>query len=657
MPIVHPASERRVRPMQNLRRCLGVAVTAAFLGVSGAPAAPAAEPASLIVVVDGSGSMAGPLEGGGKQNKIALVREALRPLLAKLGGQTRVGLAAFGHRRGNCVDVETMRAPDPVDVEPMMALLGQIRPKGRGPLTLALREAAKQLPKSSGPRSLLLIHDGADNCQADPCAAAAELSAAGITAHVVSIGIPPEDVAKIACLPQATGGRHFVAQNAEQLAAFIGEAVRLSSNQSAVAGFTTTVVPPAPIPASGPPALHLRAVLAANMEPLGVPLYWTVIADDQTKTVLFEAWTANPVVPIAPGRYVVEAGNGLVSGREVVTVRENRPQAVSLQLGAGAVALRAVEKKTGAPLPDATFTISAGKAPDGPPLAVFKAGEAAPLLPAGRFHVRADLGRVRSEPHVLDVKAGQTTSVDIPLNVGRLHLSTGARDGISPLETPIFIVTEDDPPRERREVARSAARHAQFVLPPGIYYVIARQGGVEAREHVEIGSGDSVRRTLFASAGRLSLSSTVAGAAAAADLLSYTIRRLDEPTQEIIATGRPAPALFLPSGRYRVEGRYGLTNVLTVREFDLKAGQTLSVSLEHQVAALRLRLSGPTAKEVWWEVRDEAGRIVWTGAEAEATVMLQAGRYLVATTTSENHMERTLELRAGETGLIEVAGD
>jgi Ca-activated chloride channel homolog len=642
--------------MQKLHRCLGVAVTAAFLGVSVAPAVPAAEPAWLIVVVDGSGSMAGPLEGGGKQTKIALVREALRPLLAKVGAQTQVGLAAFGHRRGNCIDVEMMRAPGPADVEPMMTLLGQIRPKGRGPLTLALREAAKALPKSSGPRSLLLIHDGHDNCQADLCTAAAEFSTAGITAHVVSIGVPPEDLAKMACLPQATGGRHFVAQNAEQLAAFIGEAVRLSSNQAAVAGFTTTIVPPAPIPASGPPALHLRAVLAPDTEPLGVPLYWTVTAEDQTKTVLFEAWTANPVVPVTPGRYIVEAGDGLVSGREIVTVRENRPQAVSLQLGAGAVRLRAVEKKTGAPLPDAIFTIGAGKGPDGPPLAVFKAGEAAPLLPAGRFYVRADLGRVRSEPLLLDVKAGETAAVDIPLNVGRLHLSTGARDGINPFETPIFIVTEDDPPRERREVARSAARNAEFVLPPGIYYAIARQGGVEAREHVEIGSGDSVKRTLVASAGRLSLSSTVAGAAADGDLVSYTIKRLDDPTQEVITTSRPAPVLFLPSGRYRVEGRYGLTRALSVREFDLKAGQALAVSLEHQIATLRLRLAGPAATEVWWEVRDEAGRIVWTTAEAEAAVTLQAGRYLVATTTPENHEERSLELRAGETRLIEVAG-
>ena len=491
--------------MQKLYRCLGVAVTAACLGVSGAPtAAPAAEPPSLIVVVDGSGSMAGQLEGGGKQNnKIGLVREALRAELAKVGTQARVGLVAFGHRRRGCTDVEIVRSPEPVDLEPMMTRLGQVRPnRGKGPLTLALREAAKRLPQSSGPRSLLLIHDGADNCQVDVCAAAAEFGKAGITAHVVSIGATPEDLAKMACLPQATGGRHFIAQNAEQVASYVGEAMRLASNQSAVAGFSTTIVPPAPVPASGPPALHLRAVLPPNNEPLSVPLYWTVSAEDQPETALFRAWSANPVVPVAPGRYVVEARSGLATARDTVVVRENRPSAVALQLDAGTARVRAVAKGTGAPLPGAIFTISTGEEADSPPLAVFKAGEAAPLLQAGRYYVRADLGRFRSKPQVLDVRAGAPAAIDIPLEAGRLQLTAEARDGIAPLEAPVFIVTEDDPPHGKREVARSAARQAEFVLPPNIYYVIARQGGVVARERVEIGSGDSVKVKLPLRRGR-----------------------------------------------------------------------------------------------------------------------------------------------------------
>jgi Ca-activated chloride channel family protein len=645
--------------MQKLYRCSGVAVAAAFLGVAGAlTAAPAAEPVSLIVILDGSGSMAGQLDGGGKQtNKIGLVREALRVSLTKLGTQTRVGLVTFGHRRGSCNDVEVLREPEPIDVEPMMTRLGQVRPKGKGPLTLALREAAKLLPQSTGPRSVLLIHDGHDNCQVDVCSAASELGSAGVVAHVVSVGLQPADLAKMACLPQATGGRHFSVQKAHELAGVIGEAMRLASNQLAVAGFSTTIVPPAPVPATGPPALHLRAVLPPSNEPLSLPLYWTVAAESQPKTVLLDAWSAGAVLPVAPGRYIVEVTSGLVSAREVVVVRENRPLSVSLRLEAGTARVRAVAQSTGEPLPDAVFTISAGKGPDGTPLAVFKAGEAAPLLQAGRYWVRADLGLVRSEPRALDIKVGEQTAVDIPLKAGRLQLTTGPRDGVAALETPLFLVMEDDPPRGRREVARSAARQADLVLPPGIYYVVARQGGVEARERIELGSGDNVKRTLTAPAGRLSLGSIVVGPPGAREPVSYTVTRLDDPAQEEITTSRPSPVLVLHSGRYRVEARYGLTNARTVREIDLAAGQTLQVPLEHRIAALRLRVAGPATAQASWEVSDESGRTVWTSGETETVATLQAGRYLIAMTTPARREERTLELRAGETKIVEIAGD
>ncbi len=503
----------------------------------------------------------------------------------------------------------------------------------------------------------MLIHDGDDNCQVDVRTVAAELGSAGIVTHVVSIGVVPGDLVKMACLPQATGGRHFTVQKADELAGVIGEAMRLASNQLAVAGFSTTIVPPAPIPATGPPALHLRAVLPPTNEPLSLPLHWTVAAEDQPKVVLFDAWSATAVVPVAPGRYVVEVTSGLVSAREVVAVRENRPSSVSLRLDAGTARVRAVAHTTGEPLPDAVFTISAGKGGDGTPLAVFKAGEAAPMLQAGRYWVRADFGLVRSEPQSLDIKVGEQAVVDIPLNAGRLLLTTGVRDGITALETPLFLVMEDDPPRGRREVARSAARQTEFVLPPGVYYVMARQGGVEARERVELGSGDTVKRTLFATAGRLSLGSIIVAPPGASEPVSYSVKRLDDPTQEEITTSRPSPVLVLPSGRYRVEGWYGLTNARTVREIELAAGQTLQVPLEHRVASLRLRHAGPAAAELAWEVRDEAGRIVWTSSGTETVATLQAGRYLVTLATNGKREERAFDLRGGETKVVEIAAE
>src|SRR3954453_17441516 len=66
-----------------------------------ASAARAQEPASVIVGFDGSGSMAGTIEGL-KASKVVLARDAVRRGLGRVGPQTRVGLVAFGHRRGDC---------------------------------------------------------------------------------------------------------------------------------------------------------------------------------------------------------------------------------------------------------------------------------------------------------------------------------------------------------------------------------------------------------------------------------------------------------------------------------------------------------------------------------------------------------------------------
>jgi Ca-activated chloride channel family protein len=633
--------------------------------VMAATGAKASEPPSVVVIVDASRSMWGTIEGS-RQTKLALVREALRPGLGKIGQQTRVGLAAFGHRRpGDCADVEVIRAPEQLDIDRIMTPLDQLSPRGVGPLTLALREAAKSLPRDSGRRSLLLIHDDADNCQPDVCAAAAELRTAGITVHVIGIAAKAADMAKMVCLPQATGGRHFNAQNAEQAAIFIDEALRMAGGTAgpdlmASTGSTGTVVPPAPIPASGPTALHLRAQLAANTEPVSLPLRWIVSAEAQPDVTLFDAVATNPAVPVVPGRYIVEVHDALVSARQTVAVRDNRPAGVPVILGAGAVRVRATVQKTGALLNDAIISISqAGGA--GTPLAILKTGETLTLLPPGRFVVRAELGLVQAEETVA-VTAGKAAPVDLRLNIARLQLTTSGRDGIL-LEAPIFSIARDDPDvpgaggkRGKREVARSAARQAEFVLPPDTYYVIARQGSIEASAQVAIGPGEVKKHALTVQAGRLALSTKPLGPRA--DPVSYTVERIDDPGQESVSTSRAEPLLLLPSGRYRVEGRYGSTNVRSVREVEIKSGQTLQLVFEHQATTLRLRFADGSPSDTFWDVRDETGRSVWMSTQAEGLVLLQAGRYLVqAEAKGKLYRARGVELRPGEPKVIEIVAD
>ena len=669
-------NDRRAQDRWRTRAWL-TAASLAHLWLGGIEAARAQEPASVIVVFDGSGSMAGNIEGV-RGSKVVLAREALRRALGKVAPQTRVGLAAFGHRRGDCGDVELLRPLEPLDVARFGDALDKVNPRGRGPLTTALREAAKSLAAGPGKRSLVLIHDDADNCQQNVCAAAEELRRAAIVVQVVGLGLRPADAAAMACLPQATGGRFFNARTAEQITANLEEALRLAGSEGEGIDRATTAALAAPpsapslqgaaaVPAEGPPGLYLRALLAPGTEPISLPLNWTVFTERAGGAVLFEARALNPHVPAKPGHYVVEVRDGAVAGRQEIDV-DNRPTGVNVVLNAGTLQVRAQAQKSAAPLGDALIWVSeAGEATDGrrespPPLAMFRGGEGLLLLPAGRYLVHVEQGLVRAERSVI-VPPGSAGRIDIPLNAARLLLSAAGQDVAGSGEVVVFSVVEDDPdaPKGRREVVRSTGRQADFVVPPGTYYVVARAGSVEARERLAVGPGDVVRRTLNLAAGRLALATKVAGVGwGAEDLVSYRVERLDSPTPEAIVTSRPAPVLWLMSGRYRVVGRLGTINARAVRDVEVRAGQAQQLLLEPPAAALKLRLiagATPVLADVLWDIREEAGAAVWSTGQPEPSLVLQAGRYVVRAETREKRIERTVELRAGESRILEMAAD
>ncbi|HXE68030.1 MAG TPA: hypothetical protein VN523_01660, partial [Hyphomicrobiaceae bacterium] len=621
----------------------------------------------------------GPIEGT-RQSKLVVAREGVRRALTKLPPQTRVGLTSFGHRRGDCGDVEVMRRAEPIEMDRIMVPLERLNPKGRGPLTLALREAAKALPSDASRRTLLLIHDDADNCQPDLCTLAGELRAGGIRAHVISLGPKPEDLAKMTCLPETTGGRLFLAQTAEQAEAAIEDALRLASNSAPAP--SESARPPSPkgkeegpvaLPAQhdGRPGLLLRTLLAEGNEPVAWPMHWSVTRVGQGGAPAFEGRAANPNVALAPGQYRIDARDGPITATQTVEVGDKGPTVADVVLNAGTLRVRAQWQKSGAPIGDGVISVAdagqaaasggKGEGRAGALLASVRGSETTFLLPTGRYVVFVEEGLVRAQRSIV-VPAGSRGRVDMTLNGARVRLAAAIRDGLGELDAPFFSIAEDDPdaPGGRREIAQSAAREAEFVVPPGTYHVSVRQGGLEGREVLAVGPGDVVRRTLTLAAGKLVLESRLAGAAQkTGEPVSYRIEQLDSAEPLTITTSRPAPELLLASGRYRVEARYAASNVRTVREFELKGGQTLQLALEFAAANVRLRLAGGAGAqgEPFWTVRDEAGRTVWASGQLEPVAILQAGRYALEVETQEKRYQRVVDLRAGEVRLIELGND
>lgn len=174
--------------------------------------------AQSILVLDASGSMWGQIEG---QAKIAIARQAVGTMLEGWNGGD-LGLMAYGHRRkGDCEDIELLIEPTGFDSAAIRGEANALNPKGMTPITAAVRQAAEHLRFTEHKATVILVSDGEETCNADPCALGEELERAGVdfTAHVVGFDIEQGSKAhaQLRCLAANTGGHYVDARSAGEL--------------------------------------------------------------------------------------------------------------------------------------------------------------------------------------------------------------------------------------------------------------------------------------------------------------------------------------------------------------------------------------------------------------------------------------------------------
>ncbi len=268
---------------------------------SGAGAEPG--PADAVTIVfDGSNSMWGQVDG---RPKIEIAREALADLVSGWKPGAELGLIAFGHRReADCSDVETLRAPGPVDPLNFLRAIEGITPTGKSPITAAVRKAAEELGYIDRPTSVILFSDGVETCDADPCALAAELNKAGVrfTAHVIGFGVDG-DASQLVCLAEATGGLYLTADNAVQLDKALSTLRTVTSEPEKANLIVLEAVSPG------------GQVIRENV-------VWRVASLETEEAVAINAGVARPALPLDAGRYVVEARVGEITGRVEIEVVE-----------------------------------------------------------------------------------------------------------------------------------------------------------------------------------------------------------------------------------------------------------------------------------------------------------------------------------------------
>jgi hypothetical protein len=161
------------------------------------------------------------LGGGGPGILEQLTREPRRISAAKRATQAVVGRLPDDMSTG-LVLVEECPAARSVGMFPpgaRGALLGQIQgiePRGGTPLADGIARAGQLVDGVTREATIVVISDGAESCGGDPCAVAVALKRAKpyLTINVVDI----TGTGAGNCVAQATGGKVFTANNAEELA-------------------------------------------------------------------------------------------------------------------------------------------------------------------------------------------------------------------------------------------------------------------------------------------------------------------------------------------------------------------------------------------------------------------------------------------------------
>jgi len=281
-----------------------------FLAATIALSAPFTLPAQAqsnpdtIVVLDVSNSMWGQIGG---VSKIEIAREVIANLVGEIDPNARFGLVAYGHReKANCQDIELVLPVGPLNAPAFSNAVNSLVPRGRTPLTDAVRQAAEVLNYQDHPGRIVLVSDGLESCNADPCALAAELARGGVdfTAHVVGFDVAGiEDQSQLSCLAEQTGGLYLTADSTEELTAALT---------------TMMVETPAPAPIAPPPfsvVLQAPAEVETNM---GFNATWDATARDGDQIHLISdngeifasvsATTGSPAAFTAPavvGQYAV----------------------------------------------------------------------------------------------------------------------------------------------------------------------------------------------------------------------------------------------------------------------------------------------------------------------------------------------------------------
>lgn len=224
--------------MSHRRKATGQAVARALAiaGLAAMSAAPVRADCTqdAMIVFDGSGSMSEMGFNMIDEPRIFDARRAMRQAMPGVSPPRRVGLVIYGPGEADsCANVDLRFTPIPDAAGPVVAAVDTLQPAGETPLTDAVRRATEVLLGQDSGGDVVLVTDGKETCEGNPCQLAATLAAdaPGLRVHVIGFKVRGDrfswggqgandytDAQSVArCLADQTGGLYVSTETVDEL--------------------------------------------------------------------------------------------------------------------------------------------------------------------------------------------------------------------------------------------------------------------------------------------------------------------------------------------------------------------------------------------------------------------------------------------------------
>jgi len=525
----------------------------------------AEEGARVILVLDASGSMRAKIDG---KSKIDIAKQVVGKIISTWKPEDDLGLIVYGHReKGNCKDIEVLREPGPVNTEEFMASVKGISPKGQTPMTDAVRMAAEALQYTEKKATVILVSDGIENCNADPCAVAEALKKAGVglVVHTVGFGLDNKGaVAQLKCLAEKTGGTFTLANNASELQKALANSIAANAPATPVEKFNIRG--------------HVKQTASLELAQPFIEPVWAFnkpdTADGTQGGYVNEAYGVDMKFNLEPGDYVANIKANRAFVKLPFKIEEGKVTKLDADLEAGIVKLSGMmDDKT--PLTDkgASWDLSSA---DGKYIDTQYGATQSFMLNAGKYVVVVGLGNSKTTAE-FEIKSGETLDKVVSMGAGKLRVSAVYSAGGEALnEGAAFEIYQTGQNADELGpwVNTLYSTQSIFDLPAGKYTAVVKLGIGEARKQVDLAAGATVDLNIVANIGFV--------AAKAAGATSYVVSvgkmSLGGGHTHLNTSYDSALNLAVNSGSYFVQA-YNGDQLIGEKQVEVKAGERNEITL------------------------------------------------------------------------------